>query len=226
VPLKVLLVESGSKDSHSMEPDLRERGDEVIVTRSPGKAPSLAVAGWPDLIVVNACAGFLDLGELCRALDETRFDFPRLIVSHDQSLNHTLNDVFLLVPYSPRQLTQRINKAIGDQNNRFLRVGGITVDGLKRQMQRGDSVQHLTPKEFNLLRLLMQHPDEVLDRGKIMEEVWETKYLGDTRTLDVHIRWLREKLEEDPSHPQHIVTVRGVGYRFYPESQAGQTMGG
>jgi DNA-binding response OmpR family regulator len=67
----------------------------------------------------------------------------------------------------------------------------------------------------------MQHPDDVLDRGTIMQEVWETNFLGDTRTLDVHIRWLREKLEKDPSHPQHIVTVRGVGYRFYPEPQAG-----
>jgi two-component system phosphate regulon response regulator PhoB len=226
VPLKVLLVESGSRDSHLVEPDLRERGDKVVVIRSPVKAPSLAVADWPDLIVVNVCPGFLDLGALCRALDETRFDFPRLIVAHDRSFNHISTDVFLFVPYSPRQLTQGINKAMGDQNNRFLRVGDITVDGLKRQMQRGESIQHLTPKEFNLLRLLMQHPDEVLDRGTIMEEVWETKYLGDTRTLDVHIRWLREKLEEDPSHPQCIVTVRGIGYRFYPGSEAGQTTAG
>ena len=113
MPLKVLLVEIGSKDSYSVEPDLRERGDNVIVIRSPGKAPSLAVADWPDLIVVNVCAGSFDVGALCRALDETKFDFPRLIVSHDRSFKHTSNDVFLFVPYSPRQLTQGINKAIG-----------------------------------------------------------------------------------------------------------------
>jgi DNA-binding response OmpR family regulator len=70
----------------------------------------------------------------------------------------------------------------------------------------------------------MQHAGEVLNRGTIMKEVWETDYLGDTRTLDVHIRWLREKLEDDPSHPQYIVTVRGIGYRFSPEPHTGGTV--
>ena len=222
MPLKVLLVETRSRDSYSVEPDLLERGDEVTVTRSPGKAPSLAMADWPDLIIINACTGSFDVVALCEALDETGLDCPRLIVCRDQSFDHTLNDVFLVVPYSPRQFTLSIKKAIGDQDNRFVRAGGITVDGLKRQMQCSERIQHLTPKEYNLLRLLMQHPDDVLDRGTIMQEVWETDFLGDTRTLDVHIRWLREKLEKDPSHPQHIVTVRGVGYRFYPEPQAGR----
>ena len=217
MPLKVLLVESRSKDSHSVEPDLVERGDEVVVTHTSRKAPSLAVADWPDLVVVNACSGFLDVKEICQALDETQLEFPRLIVSRDEVHNHSSNEMFLLIPYSPRQLTQRINKAIGDQNDRFLRIGNITVDDLKRNMKRSDRVEHLTPKECRLLHLLMEHADEALSRGTIMKEVWETDYLGDTRTLDVHIRWVREKLEDDPSHPRFIITVRGVGYRFSPQ---------
>lgn len=221
MPLKMLLVENISNDSHSVAQDLIERGHEVIMARSPRKAPSMAVADWPDLVVVNACAGFLDVGEICQALDETQFDFPRLIVSRDEMYDGMSNDVFLLIPYSPRQLTQRIKKAIGEQDDRFLRVGNITLDGLKRRMKRSGRIEHLTPKECRLLHLLMQHVGEVLDRGTIMKEVWETDYLGDTRTLDVHIRWLREKLEDDPSHPQYIVTVRGVGYRFSAGPQTG-----
>ena len=217
MPLKVLLIESKSEDSYSVEPDLLKRGDEVVVARSPRKALSIAVDDWPDLVVVNACVGLSSVDEICRALDETRLDFPRLIVSHDEVPSRASDDVHLPIPFSSRQLAQRIKKAIGKQNGRFLRVGDITLDGLKRRMRRGDRIEHLTPKEFKLLRLLMQHPGEVLDRGTIMKEVWETDYLGDTRTLDVHIRWLREKLEDDPSHPQHILTVRGVGYRFSPE---------
>ena len=213
MPLKVLLVEAGS-NSYSVQTDLLKRGDEVITIRSPRKVPSMAVADWPDLIVVNACAGRLNVDEICRSLDETRFDFPRLIVSRDDECNNDLGDVHLPIPYSSRQLTQRIKKAIGDQNDRFFRVGDITLDGLKRQVQRGGRMARLTPKEFKLLHLLMEHVGEVLDRGKIMKEVWETDYLGDTRTLDVHIRWVREKLEDNPSRPQYIVTVRGVGYRF------------
>jgi len=208
-----------------VEPDLLKRGDEVVVTHIPRKVPSLAMAEWPDLIVVNVCACALDLDQICRALDETRLDFPRLIVLRDEMHNHNPNDVLLIIPYSSRQLTQRINKAIGDQNNRFLRVGDITVDALKRQVQRGGRIEHLTPKQFKLLELLMGHDGEVLNRGMIMKQVWETDYLGDTRTLDVHIRWLREKLEDDPGHPHYIVTVRGVGYRFSSELHAGGAVG-
>lgn len=214
MPLKVLLVESGSKDSHSLEPDLLERGHQVMVTHSPRKAAAMAMADWPDLVVVNACADFVDVDEICQGLDDTRLDFPRLIVSGDETHNHTSKDVYLPATYSPRQLTQRIDKAIGDQNDRFLRAGDIIVDALKRRMKRRSRIEHLTPKEFKLLHLLILHTGEVLNRGQIMKEVWETDYLGDTRTLDVHIRWLREKLEDDPSHPQYIVTVRGIGYRF------------
>jgi len=183
------------------------------------------MAEWPDLIVVNVCAGLLDLDKICRALDETRLDFPRLIVLRDETHNHTANDVFLLIPYSSRQLAQRINKAIGNQNNRFLRVGDITVDAWKRRVQRSGRIEHLTPKQFKLLELFIGHDGEVLNRGMIMKQVWETDYLGDTRTLDVHIRWLREKLEDDPSHPHHIVTVRGVGYCFSSEPHASGTVG-
>ena len=176
----------------------------------------MAAADWPDLIVVNACASLINVDEICQVLDETQLGFPRLIVSHDEAHNHLSADAHLSVPFSPRKLTYRIKKALGDQSNRFLRVGDVTLDGLKRQVQRGGRIAHLTPKEFKLLRLLMQHAGEVLNRRTIMKEVWETDYLGDTRTLDVHIRWVREKLEDNPSRPQYVITVRGVGYRFSP----------
>jgi DNA-binding response OmpR family regulator len=217
VALKVLLIESESVGSDSIEPDLLERGDEVIMARNPRKAPSLAMGDWPDLIVLNACAGALNVDEVCQALDETQLELPRLIVSSGVAYNHTSDGVHLSIPHSSRQLSQRIKKAIGNQTDRFLRVGDITLDRLKRQVQRSGRVAHLTPKEFKLLYLMMQHADQVMNRGTIMKEVWETDYLGDTRTLDVHIRWVREKLEDDPSRPRYIITVRGVGYRFSSE---------
>ncbi len=212
--LKVLLVESELTDSRSIKPELLDRGYDVTIAHNPHKVPSMAMADWPDLIVVNAWTGLLNVEEICRVLDETRFEFPRLIVSQDETHNHGSAGTHLLVPFNARQLTQRIKRAIGDQNNRFLRVRDVTLDMLKRQIQRGGRTAHLTPKEFKLLRLLMENAGEVLNRGTIMKEVWETDYLGDTRTLDVHIRWVREKLEDNPSRPQYVITVRGVGYRF------------
>lgn len=217
MPLKVLLVESKTVDNYSVQPNLLDRGHDVTLAHRPRRAPSMAVADWPDLIVLNTCDEFVDLEEVCRALDDTRLDFPRLIVAHDEAHNHVSGDVFLRVPFSLRQLSQRMKKAIGDQNERFLRVGDIALDRMKRQVQRGGNTKHLTPKEFTLLELLMNNSGDVLNRRTIMKVVWDTDYLGDTRTLDVHIRWLREKLEDAPSQPEYIVTVRGVGYRFSPK---------
>jgi len=217
VPLKILLIESQSAGSFSMKSELLDRGYEVTIAHGPRKAISCATADWPDLIVVNGCAGSLNVSEICQALDETEFDFPRLIVSHDEVHNHAPVNTYLPAPYTPRQLSYRIKKALGDQSQRFLRVGDVTLDGFKRQVKRNDRVVYLTPKEFKLLRLLMEHAGEVLNRRTIMKEVWETDFLDDTRTLDVHIRWIRKKLEDDPSHPRYIITVRGVGYRFAPQ---------
>ena len=81
-------------------------------------------------------------------------------------------------------------------------------------MLRQGQIYSLTPKEFKLLNLLVSSPDQIFSRKVIMQEVWETDYLGDTRTLDVHIRWIREKIEDNPSRPQRVITIRGVGYRF------------
>lgn len=217
MPLKVLLIESELVDAYSIETDLLDRGYDVVITHNPLKAPAMAMADWPDLIIFNACAGSVNLEEVCRALDETEFEFPRLIASRVEISDSSHADAHLPVPYNSRQLTQHIKTAIGDQDNRFLRVGDTTLDGLKRQVQRAGRAVSLTPKEFKLLQLLMQTPGEVLNRRTIMKEVWETDYLGDTRTLDVHVRWVREKLEDNPSRPRYILTVRGVGYRFFPK---------
>jgi DNA-binding response OmpR family regulator len=169
---------------------------------------------WPDVVVVNDCDGSLDVEAICQALDETSLQLPCLIVTRDVTPRRAFADAYLPVPFNSHQFTQSLNKAIGHQNDRFLRVGDTILDSLKRRMQREGRIAHLTPKEFKLLHLLMENAGEVLSRGRIMKDVWETEYLGDTRTLDVHIRWVREKLEDNPSRPRYIVTVRGVGYRF------------
>jgi len=95
----------------------------------------------------------------------------------------------------------------------------LTVDGLRlnletRELHNGRGVAHLTPKECRLLATFMRHPDRVLSHKFLMREVWETDYVGDTRTLQVHISWLRRKIEENPRRPTRLRTVRGVGYRF------------
>lgn len=213
--LKVLLFERDSSDPNSIQSDLTDRGHDVVIAHDSDKAMSIATATWPDLIIVNPCAGQLDVDEICQALAETQLEFPYLLISHDEMYNHIEADAHLAIPFTTRKLAHRINKAIGTQSERFLRAGDVTLDQMKHLVKRNDDISHLTPKEFKLLHLLMQHAGTAVNRRKIMNDVWETDYLEDTRTLDVHIRWLREKLEDNPSRPQHIITIRGVGYRFH-----------
>jgi two-component system phosphate regulon response regulator PhoB len=100
------------------------------------------------------------------------------------------------------------------QDNRFIQLPNLTVDCEKQQILREEVQFNLTPKEFQLLYLLIENANQVTSRKEIMLHVWDTEYLGDTRTLDVHVRWLREKIEKNPSRPRHLITVRGIGYQF------------
>jgi len=97
---------------------------------------------------------------------------------------------------------------------KLMRVDGLVLDVRAHEVQGKSGAWKLTPKECQLLAEFMRHPEEVLTRKHLMKEIWETDYLGDTRTLNVHVRWLRQKIEEDPSSPRYLRTVRGVGYRF------------
>jgi DNA-binding response OmpR family regulator len=107
----------------------------------------------------------------------------------------------------------------GSGAGRVLRVGGISLDLNARRLEVDGKLFALTPKQLALLGLFMSHPGEVLTRKQIMKQVWETDYTGDTRTLDVHIHWVRQKLGEMHGQPRYLQTVRGVGYQFvYPDS--------
>ena len=97
--------------------------------------------------------------------------------------------------------------------------GPLTLDTVKMTVTQSERVVKLTPKQTQLLTAFMRHPGQVLSRGLLIQDVWHTDYLGDTRMLDVHIRWLREKIEDDPSHPMLLRTVRGHGYRFTPPEE-------
>ena len=93
-------------------------------------------------------------------------------------------------------------------------IGSLSVDRTRHTVTIGDRLVHLTPKETLILCTLMQRADRLVTRAELMREVWETSYTGDTRTLDVHMSWLRKKIEADPAHPVHLKTVRGQGYMF------------
>ncbi|MGB8647979.1 MAG: response regulator transcription factor [Anaerolineae bacterium] len=175
----------------------------------------------PDAVIVDATSSRLNSRRLCHALRlATRAVVIALVGS--QAKGEQLRDAhdFVLKSTVTRKFVLRVKSVLDRRPPRRMQVSGLTLDMEKRRVLRSSKPHKLTPKEFDLLRLLMEHPDEIVSRETIMHEIWDTDYLGDTRTLDVHIRWLREKIEEDASRPVRLVTVRGEGYRLESKPRA------
>lgn len=120
-------------------------------------------------------------------------------------------------PIVGKRLVARVKTAIDEKPPRLLERGNLSLDLEKHRLTRGSKSFKLTPKEFILIKLFMTRTGQTISRKMLMKEVWDTDYLGDTRTLDVHIRWVREKVEESPSKPQVLITVRGQGYKLLME---------
>ncbi|MBK8799800.1 MAG: winged helix-turn-helix transcriptional regulator [Anaerolineales bacterium] len=122
------------------------------------------------------------------------------------------------LPMSPVMLQNAIGEMMRTGANGYLsQAGDVSLDLHNRTVITPRGEHHMTPKQCSLLHMLMERRNEVVSRLEIMQEIWQTNFLGDTRTLDVHIRWLRERIERDPSNPQYLLTVRGKGYRFRTE---------
>ena len=216
VCMHVLLVEDNQlNQTESLHSCLEEQGYHVWLVHTAETATQKTTSLWPNIIVFHPSEAYLDLGGFQRAIDETRLNIPLIVVGDKNHLHKTINnDAILIASNKPKQLNQGIQKATSKQKNRFLRFPDFIIDCQQLNVLRNGKIYSLTPKEFKLLHLLIQNQSQVLSRKKIMQQVWETDYMGDTRTLDVHIRWIREKIEENPSKPKRLITMRGVGYRF------------
>ena len=213
--MHVLLVENHDLDPNtSLLYSLEEGGYEVCLAHTPSSAAQKILSVWPNLIVLNP-AHSLNVIDFKEALDKTELGVHCIVVGVETQ-NQAIpdNSLILIDSGQVQELDQRIQEAAVNQKDRFLRLPTLIIDFQKQTILRGQDQFSLTPKEFKLLKILVDHTNQILKRKTIMKEVWETDYMGDTRTLDVHIRWLREKIEDNPSKPKYLITVRGVGYRF------------
>ena len=215
--LKVFLIGKYVSTLSSLRPSLEKRGYIVSAVSSRKKALEQVGTDKPDLIVVDATSPRLDGGRTCQALRQKVGEVPIILISEEGSNSGQAEaDFHLTAPFTFRKLANRIKRAVqsSEQSGKTLQVGGLILNLDRRSVTRGKKKHQLTPKECNLLETFMRNPGKVLSRKFLMKNVWDTDYLGDTRTLDVHVRWIREKIEENPSSPVYLCTVRGVGYRF------------
>jgi DNA-binding response OmpR family regulator len=214
--MHLLLIENNRLDqSKSLLSYLENQDYEVVVVHTPKVAAEKTGALWPNLIVFNSTKSRSKLPGFQKAINKLNLNIPFVVVGDQDHLSSTANtDTIFVAPDNPQQLCSEIKKATAKQKDRFIRLPDLTIDCQQRQLLHHKKRYHLTPKGFKLLHLLIDHQNQDLSRKAIMKNVWETDYMGDTRTLDVHIRWLREKIEDNPSRPRRLLTIRGIGYRF------------
>jgi DNA-binding response OmpR family regulator len=211
---KILLIESARNNGVSFAISLK-RKYQVQIAHSGKAGLALAQEKRPDVIVLDAVSLRTSGDRICTWLRKALGELPIIhIRAKDKSSSESVADVLLSPPFTSRKLINRIERFAAAAGGEVLEAGGFSLSPEQKTLVSPHSEKKLTPKLVALMELFMQNPDQTLERKDIMQVVWKTDYMGDTRTLDVHIRWLRQIVEPNPRKPQYIVTVRGVGYCF------------
>lgn len=213
---RILWVEGNRADNTSFVPSLRKKEYWVEMVPTGQAAMARLVEVDPDLVVVNAASLRSSGKRICKEIREKSNDLPIvLIVSPEHAITGVNKaNVVLELPFTSRKLINRIVPLLPGDGKNVLHVGLIRLDLEKKRVRCLGREARLTPRLTHLLRVLLQHAGEAVERQKLFSEVWETQYTADTRTLDVHISWLRDAIEEDPRQPQFLKTIRGLGYRL------------
>ncbi|MBA3944215.1 MAG: response regulator transcription factor [Herpetosiphonaceae bacterium] len=222
----ILLVEDEAVLGETLRYNLEREGHTVLHATDGVQGLELARSSQPDLVILDVMLPRLDGFSVCRIL-RTESAVPILMLTARQDEVDRIAglelgaDDYVIKPFSLGELLARV-RAILRRGQRdtaglqreLLQSGELKVDTGSRRMWRGNQEVVLSAKEFDLLACLMRHRGMALSRDLLLERVWGYEFIGDSRTVDVHVRWLREKIERDPSQPEYVTTVRGIGYRF------------
>lgn len=219
---KLLLVEDDQTLLDTLTFNLTREGYEVIRADDGVTALDLARQHNPDLIVLDVMLPGLDGLTVCRTL-RRETDAPIvLLTARSSEVDRIVGldtgaDDYIIKPFSLGELLARLRAVMRRGQHRTetkLQSGDLILDLVGHRAVRNGKSLNLPPKEFDLLAELIRHKGAVLTRDLLLQRVWGFDFAGDSRTVDVHIRWLREKIEDDPANPTRIETVRGLGYRF------------
>jgi DNA-binding response OmpR family regulator len=231
---KILVVEDELTLQETLAYNLKRQGYEVETSGNGLLALELARRDHPDLILLDIMLPGMDGFEVCRVLRQEMTTPILMLTARDDEIDRVVGlevgaDDYLTKPFSMRELMARvkallrrvrlIRQEIGVSNAALAEAelmifDDLTINVSRHEVVLKDVALSLKPQEYELMLYLAQHRGRALSREAILENVWGWEYTGDSRTVDVHVRWLREKIEIDPADPRRIVTVRGVGYRF------------
>lgn len=211
----VILLVEGARPASSLAPVLEDKGYIVALASNGKEALNQARECAPALAVVNAATLHTDGQRVCVDLREACAPLPIvMVVRHGIDPNKLdCADVILVRPFTPRKLLNRISQLLPDNAGEVLTSDNLILNLHTHVLRVGKTEHRLTPMKARLLEEFLRHPGETLSREYLMKNVWQTDYIGDTRTIEVHVRWLRQLVEVDAAQPKLLKTVRGVGYR-------------
>jgi len=231
---KILVVDDEISLQETLAYNLKKQGYNVETTGDGSEAIELAREIEPDLIILDVMLPGLDGFEICRILRREMTTPVLMLTARDDEIDRVVGlevgaDDYLAKPFSMRELIARVKamlrrvrldhesisqKETVKPKSGIMEFDNLRIDMTRREIILNDAVIPFKPKEFELLTFFAQHQGQVLSRELILERVWGWDFIGDSRTVDVHVRWLREKIEDDSANPVRIITVRGAGYRF------------
>jgi DNA-binding response OmpR family regulator len=229
----VLVVEDDAGIRDAVAYNLGLDGHTVLTAADGASGLELARTQHPDAVILDVMLPRMSGLDVCRIL---RSETPvpiLLLTARDAEPDRVQGlelgaDDYVTKPFSMRELRARVGSMLrrdglsrqagpkADEGAQIVSAGRLVLDPVKHELRRDGALVALRPREFSLLEYLMRHPEQVLTRDQILESVWGITYRGETRTVDVHVRWLREKIEDEPARPQHIQTIRSIGYKFVP----------
>jgi len=222
---KILVVEDEASFSEALAYVLGKEGFEVTVADTGDGAIAAFDKGGADLVLLDLMLPGLSGTEVCKQL-RSRSDVPIIMLTaKDTEVDKVVGlelgaDDYVTKPYSKAELVARIRAVLrrqGDNSNTpdgVITAGPVRIDVERHQVNINDQLVSLTLKEFELLEFLVRNSGRVLTRSQLIDRVWGSDYFGDTKTLDVHVKRLRAKIEKDPANPTFIQTIRGLGYKF------------
>ena len=225
---KILVVEDDHNLLDTLKYNLHKEGYDVVAAVDGAEALDIARSERPDLVILDLMLPKLSGFEVCRILRKEMTVPILMLTAKAEEIDKVVGleigaDDYMTKPFSLRELLARVRAMLrrakmaeiqpGVEGTLF-KAGDIEVDVARHRASKGKAILELTPKEFDLLAFLVKNKGFVFNRDQLLEKVWGYDYAGDTRTVDVHIRWLRQKIETDPANPELLITVRGAGYKL------------
>ncbi len=223
----ILIIEDEQHIVDIIKFNLQKEGYTILEAYDGAEGLSLALNKSPDLILLDVMLPKLDGFDVCKMVREKSSVPIIMLTAREEEVDKILGlelgaDDYMTKPFSVRELSARIKanlrRSVADKSevveSGIITSGDLSINTERYEVKKNGQIIEITAREFNLLKFLAMQPDKIFSRETLLSSVWEYEYYGDVRTVDVTVRRLREKIEDDPSAPKYILTKRGVGYYF------------